>query len=82
MTMNIQECIALLVNHKKWVFEGSFMQEHPSVPASCNYGGFTGGCRERRYKFTVPRTLGCSETITFDTKGVRSRAQTIQRYYS
>ena len=80
--MNIQDCISLIVNDRKWIYEGSFIQEHPSVPANCNYGGFTGGLRERRYKFTVPRTLGHSETITFNTRGVRSRAQAIQLCYS
>ena len=82
MTMNIQDCIALIVNDKKWIYEGSFIQEHPSVPANCNYGGFTGGLRERRYKFTVPRTLGFPETLNFSTREVRRQAKAIQRHYS
>ena len=71
--MNIQDCIKLITTHNGWTFEGSFMQEHPAVPANCNYGGFTGGHRERRYKFTVDGLQ-----IDFNTRSVRWRARTIQ----
>lgn len=78
--MKVQECIALLVRHHGWIFQGSSMQVHPAVPANCNYGGFTGGHRERRYKFTIPRTLGFTETITFSTQELRCRASRLQNY--
>ena len=55
--MKVQECIALLVRHHGWIFK---MQAHPIA-----------GLRERRYKFTIPRTLGftaiTSESCAVDT---------------
>ena len=75
--MTIQQCIALLVKTYGWTFEGSFMQQHPPVPASCAYSrGETGGHRERRYEFSFE---GEVETISFNTRGVRARADVITR---
>ena len=73
--MKVQECIALLVRHHGWIFQGSFMQAHAIAPASVGGGG---GFRERRYRFTIPRTLGFTETITFSTRELRCRASRLQ----
>ena len=43
------------------------MLEHPFTPASCGGGG---GHRERRYEFSFE-----GDTISFNTRGVRSRAR-------
>lgn len=67
--MNIQDCIALICKTSRLTYEGSFMQEHPTCPASCGGGG---GLRERRYEFSLE---GSCETISFNTRGVRARAR-------
>jgi len=73
--MNIQDCIKLICEINRWEYEGSFMRESPSVPANCNYGGFSGGLRERRYEFILEASC---ETITFNTREVRCRARALQ----
>lgn len=67
----MQEAIKLITDHTGWTFEGSFMQVHPTTPASCGGGG---GLRERRYKFTVQS----GHVIDFNTRSIRWRALTIQ----
>ena len=37
--MTIQDCIKLITAHNGWTFEGSFIQEHPTAPASIGGGG-------------------------------------------
>tara|TARA_R100000406_G_scaffold66650_1_gene47222 strand:- start:15 stop:278 length:264 start_codon:yes stop_codon:yes gene_type:complete len=68
--MTIQDCIKLITAHNGWTFEGSFIQEHPTAPASIGGGG---GLRERRYKFSEG-----GQTIDLNTRSVRWRARTIQ----
>ena len=67
--MNIQDCINLIATHNGWTFEGSFMQVHPTCPASCGGGG---GLRERRYRFNVD-----GQIIHFNTKSVRVKARVL-----
>ena len=69
--MTIQNCIKLICQANNWDYKGSFMQDHPTTPASCGGGG---GHRERRYEFSL---AGANQTISFNTKQVRSRAQVI-----
>ena len=69
--MSIQDCIKVITAHNGWTFEGSFIQEHPTAPASIGGGG---GLRERRYQFTC----NSGHAIDFNTRSVRWRARTIQ----
>ena len=75
--MTIKDAIKVVCEHNGWTYEGSFMRTHPAVPANCNYGGFTGGHRERRYEFSKD-----GQTIDFATFQVKSRARAIQRMMS
>ena len=65
--MNIQECISLICETNHWIYEGSYVLQHPFTPASCGGGG---GHRERRYEFSFE-----GNTISFNTRGVRARAR-------
>ena len=67
--MTIQECINLITALKGWSFEGSFIQVHPTAPASIGGGG---GLRERRYRFNVDGRI-----IHFNTKSVRVKARVL-----
>jgi len=67
--MSIQECIKIICEANRWTFEGSYMVQHPYTPASCGGGG---GHRERRYEFSLEAS---SDTISFNTRGVRARAR-------
>ena len=67
--MTIQDSINLLTAQPGWSFEGSFIQVHPTAPASIGGGG---GLRERRYRFNFG-----GQVIHFNTKSVRLKARAI-----